>query len=123
MAISVLIVDDEQAIRTGLREILESKNFKVSEASDGQEALHLFDKVRPRVVVMDIAMPRMDGLEATRRIKKKRPHTKVIILTVHNETVYQKAGREAGADLFLFKKMAAGKLVSSIEEMVGPSAS
>lgn len=123
MAINVLIVDDEQAIRTGLREILESKNFKVSEASDGQEALHLLDKVRPRVVVMDIAMPRMDGLEATRRIKKIRPHTKVIILTVHNETAYQRAGREAGADLFLFKKMAAGRLVSSIEEMVGPGAS
>lgn len=123
MGVSVLIVDDEQAIRTGLREILESKKFKVSEAGDGQEALRLVGKVRPQVVVMDIAMPRMDGLEATRRIKKKRPQTKVIILTVHNETAYQRAGREAGADLFLFKKMAAGKLVSSIEEIVGPSAS
>lgn len=120
MPVTALIVDDEEGIRKGVRQILESKQIRViGEARNGQDAVFLARQLQPNLVLMDIAMPVMDGLEATRVIKQENPAVKIIVLTVHNEEAYLKAAHETGADAFLLKKTALGRLISTIEHLLG----
>lgn len=116
MPIATLIVDDDLTFRRVVRQLLERapEVSVVGEATDGEEALQLTQTLRPDVVLMDIAMPRLDGLEATRRIKAERPEVKVIILTVHNEEAYRKTACERGADAFLAKKTVGSQLLPTI---------
>ncbi|MBI2884309.1 MAG: response regulator transcription factor [Candidatus Methylomirabilis oxyfera] len=118
MPINALIVDDDRAFRRVVRRLLEQAGdiSVVGEAGDGEEAVELTQQLQPDVVLMDVAMPRVDGFEATRRIKAKRPQTKVIILTVHEEAVYRRAAGGSGADNFLIKKTLATKLLPAIIE-------
>jgi DNA-binding NarL/FixJ family response regulator len=88
------------------------------EAEDGEDGLRLARELRPDVVLMDIAMPRLNGLEATRQIKAAQPETKVIVLTIHDEAPYRKAARESGADAFLAKKMVVAELIPAIGSLV-----
>jgi len=106
MSISVLLADDDPGFRHAVRRLSEKeKDFRlVGEAADGEEALRLEHELRPEIVFMDITMPRLNGLEATRRIKARHPNVKVIILTVHEEEAYRKAASESGADGFVLKK-------------------
>ena len=99
----VLVVDDQRPTRKGLKALLAfSPELEwVGEAADGQEAVNLVAERRPNVVLMDIRMPVMDGLEATRRIKSERPEVRVIVLTLDAE--YQAEALAAGADAFLVK--------------------
>ena len=85
--ISVLLVDDHALVRRGFRRILEDEaDITVAgEASDGQEAVRLANELRPNVIVMDCAMPGMNGLEATRKILEKYPQTLVLMLSMHPE--------------------------------------
>jgi DNA-binding NarL/FixJ family response regulator len=76
----------------------------VGEAPDGEAAIEAVPKVRPDIVLMDLAMPRMNGLEATRRLKLALPDLRVVILTVHDDETYQRTALAAGADAFLPKK-------------------
>lgn len=116
MPISVLLADDDAGFRRAVRRISErEKEFRlVGEAADGEEALRLEHELRPEIIFMDITMPRLNGLEATRRIKARRPQVKVIILTVHEEEAYRKAATESGADGFVLKKSILSDLNSTM---------
>jgi DNA-binding NarL/FixJ family response regulator len=107
MAIRLLLVDDDAGFRKTLRHLLERRTDVevLGEAGNGEEAVRLSDDLRPDAVLMDLAMPRMNGLEATRRLKARRPDLAVIILTVHDEDVYRRTALAAGATAFLQKKM------------------
>jgi CheY-like chemotaxis protein len=103
----ILLVDDDEAFRATLRRLLtQGRSVQVQEAADGEQAVHMVAARPPDVVVMDITMPRMNGVEATRRLKARWPDLPVLILTVHDDPVYERTARAAGADGFLLKKTA-----------------
>jgi two-component system response regulator MprA len=104
----ILLVDDDEGFRATLWRLLTrgGRAVRVEEAADGEEALQIVANRRPDVVVMDLTMPRMNGIEATRRLKVRWPDLPVIILTVHDDPVYERTARAAGADGFLAKKTA-----------------
>ncbi len=112
----ILIVDDNQSLREGLRSILSSqKGFDiVGEAGDGLEAVQSVDKFHPDLVLMDLSMPRMDGMAATREIKKKWPKTKILAFTVHDSEEYVFAALKAGADGYVLKDSPHSDLIRSI---------
>lgn len=116
MSLSVLIADDDDEFRNLLRRLLQNEGevTLVGEAEDGEEALRLAQRLQPQVILMDIDMPRMNGLEATRQIKSYRPEAKVIILGIHNEEAYRRAAKECGADGFVLKKTLSGALYSAL---------
>lgn len=104
----VLVVDDDDAFRATLRRLLtqEGHSVQIEEAVDGEEALRAVATRPPDVVVMDLTMPRTNGVEATRRLKARWPDLRVVILTAHDDSLYEWAARAAGADGFLLKKTA-----------------
>lgn len=101
--IRILIVDDHQRSRSGLRALLATSQEVevVGEATNGQEAIRLVEAYQPDVVLMDVQMPVMDGLEASRQIKRRWPTVKVILLTVYN--AHRAKALATGADIFLAK--------------------
>ena len=118
--IRVLLVDDHIMVRQGLRAVLDvyADVELVGEAGDGEEAVRLVDQLRPAVVVMDINMPKMDGIEATARIKRGYPETIVIGLSVNAGGENQEAMRRAGAIQLMTKESAVEQLYDAIQEAV-----
>lgn len=114
--IKVLLVDDHAIMRDGIRALLNLYDDVeiVGEASEGKEAIEKAQELVPDVVVMDIAMPGMDGLEATRRIKKNNPNVKVLVLTQHDNREYILAAIKAGTAGYVPKKALGSELVSAI---------
>jgi len=114
--IRVVVCDDHTILREGVRVLLESQPdmVVVGEASDGEEAVTVVDQLRPDVVLMDIAMPRVDGLEATRRIRDRHPDIRVLILSMHEDEEYVFPILEAGAGGYVPKKTASTDLVNAI---------
>ncbi len=125
MPTTILIVDDNQGVRNVLTRILQKGQefMVVGEAEDGSEALELARALSPDLILMDLAMPRVNGLEATRRIKVERPGTKVIILTRYEEDAYRQAATQSGADAFLSKGTRLAELLATIRQVVqaGPN--
>jgi DNA-binding NarL/FixJ family response regulator len=117
--ITVLLADDHTVVREGFREILELEDdFEVvGEAEDGRQAVAMVKKLCPTVVLMDIAMPTLNGLEATRQILKAVPSTRILILTAHNDDAYVKNATESGAVGFLLKQASARVLSEGIREV------
>lgn len=115
--IKVLIVDDHTLVRDGIRALLElvSDIEVVGEATNGKEALERIEQLVPDVVLMDLAMPIMGGLETTRRIRKQHPETKVLALTQYDDTDYVVPVIEAGARGFVTKMAAFSELASAIQ--------
>jgi len=123
--ISVLLVDDHALVRRGFRRILEDEPDiqVVGEASDGVEAVRQAEELHPRVIVMDCALPNLNGLDATRRILKTSPETQVLMLSMHPEGTWVRQSLEAGARGYILKnavdlelgaairRVAAGELV------------
>ncbi|MBI2831580.1 MAG: response regulator transcription factor [Chloroflexi bacterium] len=114
--IKVLMVDDHAVLRDGIRALLDMHDDIeiVGEASEGREAIEKAVALSPDVVIMDIAMPGMDGLEATRRIAKKNPKVKVLILTQHDNREYILSAIKAGVAGYVPKRAMGSELVSAI---------
>jgi DNA-binding NarL/FixJ family response regulator len=115
----ILIVDDHPILRKGLRSLLAShQDFDVvGEAENGREAVDSVEKLRPDLVMMDISMPRMNGLDASREIKRKRPEVKIMALTVNNSPEYIMAAIKAGVDGYILKDASGPELVQAIEDI------
>jgi two-component system response regulator NreC len=116
-AIQLLLVDDHEVVRTGLRMLLESQAnmLIVGEASTGGQAISLVEELNPQVVVMDITLPDISGIEATRLIKKKFPEVAIVALTIHEDEQYFFEMLKAGASGYVPKRAAPEELISAIE--------
>ncbi|MBM3956883.1 MAG: response regulator [Gemmatimonadetes bacterium] len=103
---TVLIVDDQQLFRDLARSMLHSSNAfsVVGDAADGRDALDLYDALRPDLVLMDVQMERMDGLEATRRIMQKDANANVLLTSMSGDPAYERLGRELGVMAFVPKR-------------------
>lgn len=114
--ISILLAEDHVIVREGTRELLQHQPDMevVGEASDGEEAVTLAKQLKPDVIVMDIAMPKLNGIEATKQIKKFRPATAVLILTAYDTDQYIMALLEAGAAGYLLKSVRGNQLIDAI---------
>ncbi len=113
--IRVLLAEDHVVVREGTRELVQHEPDMevVGEASDGEEAVQLAGKVRPDVVIMDIAMPKLNGIEATKQIKELYPATAVLILTAYDDDQYVFALLEAGAAGYLLKNVRGRELIDA----------
>ncbi|MGD0649827.1 MAG: response regulator transcription factor [Verrucomicrobiia bacterium] len=117
--ITVLLAEDHMIVREGFRRLLDAEDDLdvVGEAETGRQAVALARKLRPAVVVMDIAMPLLNGLEATRQILKAVPDTKVLILSAHSDDAYVQHATELGAVGFLLKQTSSHELSKAIREV------
>jgi len=117
--ITVLLADDHQIVREGFRSLLkhETDIEVVGEAPDGRQAVEMAKKLRPAVMLMDIAMPLLNGLEATRQVLKAVPTTKVLMLSAHSDDAYVQDATNAGAKGFLLKQTSSHIVCQAIREV------
>ncbi len=117
---TVLVVDDEPTIRTLIRAVLEPTEYSVVEAVDGVSALEVAGKLRPDLILLDIALPRLSGLEVCRRLKgdSATASTPVILLTGFVQEAEREAGEQAGAEGFIAKPFSPAALLKRIDETV-----
>ena len=117
--ITVLLAEDHMVVREGFRKMLELEADLeiVGEAQDGREAVALAKRLAPAVVLMDIAMPRLNGLEATRQVLKAVPGTKVVMLSAHSDDAYVENAADSGAVGFLLKQTSAHVVCEAIREV------
>lgn len=117
MAIRILLADDHGVVRKGLRFLLERQSGMevVGEASDGREAVRLAESTKPDVAIMDIAMPMLNGIEATSQMLKRDPRMAVIILSMHSDEDYLLSALNAGAKGYLLKDSAEADLIRAIQ--------
>jgi DNA-binding NarL/FixJ family response regulator len=115
----ILLADDHKVLRSGLRRILEEQPDLevVGEASDGREAVDLASSLQPDIVVMDIAMPQMNGMEATRQIVLRNPRTNVLILSMYSDENYIVQVLRAGARGYLLKDSAEEELINAVRSV------
>ncbi|AXN38767.1 response regulator [Peribacillus butanolivorans] len=116
MKTSIIIIDDHQLFREGVKRILdfESSFDVVAEGDDGSEAMDLVETHKPDVVIMDINMPNMNGVEATKMLVSRYPETKVIILSIHDDENYVQHALKTGAQGYLLKEMDADALIDAV---------
>ena len=116
MTTKIAIIDDHQLFREGVKRILEfERTFAVvAEGDDGSDALRIVEEHTPDVVIMDINMPHMNGVEATRELVEKFPETKVIILSIHDDENYVTHALQTGAQGYLLKEMDADALIEAV---------
>ena len=116
--VSVLIVDDNPILREGLKSVLsQASNFDIiGEAANGLEAIDSVEKYHPDLVLMDLSMPKMDGIAATKEIKKQWPETKILVFTIYNSPEYLTATLNAGADGYATKDLSEKEFIQSIHK-------
>lgn len=117
--IRVLICDDHAILRDGIRTLLERQNDirVVGEAGNGREALARVAELNPDIVLMDVAMPEMDGIQATRLIKQQQPHVKVLILTQHDDREYVGSLLQAGASGYVLKRSGGHEVILALRHV------
>jgi len=117
--IKVLLTDDHELVRTGIRRLLEdSKQVEiVGEADCGEDSLQLAQSLKPDVILMDVNMPGIGGVEACRRILQRNPKQKIIVLTVHNEQTFPKRLLEIGAKGYLTKECGVDEMIKAIKQV------
>lgn len=118
--IKILVVDDHEIFRRGLRALLEpTSEWEIcGEAFDGLDAVEKCRSLTPDIVIMDITMPRLNGLEAARLIKKENPTIRIVIITQHDSSQVQIAAKEAGADAFVTKSSVGNELVAALRLII-----
>ncbi len=118
--ISVLLTDDHELVRTGIKRLLEDSGRIqiVGEAESGEQSIKMADELKPDVILMDINMPGIGGIEACQRILKKHPQQKIIILTVHTEQTIPKRMLEIGAKGYLTKECRLEEMLQGIDNVV-----
>lgn len=117
---TLLLVDDHQLLRQGLRRAVEDAGFDVvGEAGDGEEAVRLAEKLRPDLVLMDVSMPVLDGIEATKLLRSRVPDARVVILTMHGEEEVVDRAMHAGAVGFLVKDCSMQEVTETLRMAVG----
>jgi DNA-binding NarL/FixJ family response regulator len=116
----IVIAEDHTILREGLRSLLSSSpDFEVvGEAEDGREAIRCVEKLKPDLILTDLSMPRMNGMEAIREIKRQSPKTKILVLTVHRTDEYILATLKAGADGYLLKDSTHTELVMAVKNVL-----
>lgn len=119
--IRVVLADDHAVVRKGIREFLEESAAirVVAEAGDGEEAVALVAREQPDVAVLDIQMPRLNGLDAARRVKKEFPNTHILMLTAYEEEPYIFAALQAGASGYLLKTASSAELIHAVRAVAG----
>jgi len=117
---TIVIAEDHTIVRKGLRALLDSyPDFKVTgEAEDGRTAIRCVDQLRPDIILLDLTMPRTNGLEAIREIKRQFPETRVLVLTVHKTEEYVQATLESGADGYVSKDDTHTELIIAIKNVL-----
>lgn len=121
MGISVILVDDEPLVRTGLAAIIDADPGLevIGEGDDGAEAIELVGRLTPDVVVMDVHMPGLDGLEATRRLMARQAPPRILILTTFDSDDYVVEALRAGADGFVLKRAQPAELIRAVHTVAG----
>lgn len=115
----ILLADDHTIVRQGLKLIISShaELQVIGEAANGREVLELAEKLKPDVILMDVAMPELNGIEATRRLHEVSPRTKVLVLSMHKEGVYVREILKAGARGYILKDAIDTELISAIQSV------
>ncbi len=120
MAVRVVVADDHRLLRESLRRLLVDAGIEiVGEAGDGQEAVDTIVATRPHVALMDVTMPTLDGITATRQLATLAPDTKVVLLTMHDDADVVDRARQAGAAGYLFKDSGLDEVVQAVERAAG----
>jgi DNA-binding NarL/FixJ family response regulator len=117
---TVILADDHEVVRRGVRSILEADSgFKVvSEVADGLSAVQAVEKLKPTLLFLDLSLPRLHGLEALRQVRAASPHTKVLVLSMHNDEPYVIEALRAGAMAYILKGSESTEIVRAVAEVV-----
>lgn len=117
--ITIVLADDHQIVRQGIRALLEKQpNFLiVAEAEDGLGAFRLVEELKPHVLILDLMMPGINGIEVTQRVKKISPHTRVVILSMYGNVAYVAESLRSGADGYVLKGSSGNDLVQAVTEV------
>ncbi len=120
MSTSILIVDDHEKVRRALRKLLEVKfsQYQVIEASSGEEAVTLTLAEEPQLIIMDITLPGMSGIEATRRIRATSSSPPVVMFTIHEDDIYRQEAQDAGAIAYVAKHALQSELLPQLSALL-----
>ena len=121
MPLTILVADDDPQYREIVRYLLAAASDTVTivaEAEDGEEALALVLRVRPDIVITDLMMPRLNGIELTRRIREELPQTRVILMSSYTEDAYRLMASDSGADVFVSKQVITTMLLPAIRDLI-----
>lgn len=118
-SVRLMLVEDHNIVRQGFRSLLEGRGFEISgETDNGRDAIAMAAQIAPDVIIMDISLPKLRGIEAAKRIKKEHPAVKILILTIHTNEKYVYESLDAGVDGYLVKETASDDLVEAINAVM-----